>query len=107
MTTGILGQSNPVADELTNLYTAPSNVTTTGRVFVTNRAGVATFRIAVAIAGVDDSEEQYLAYDTSIGANENSVTIAFFVGSTDVIRIESSTGDLSFTFTGTEVENGN
>ena len=106
MTTGILGQSDPALDELTDLYTAPSNVSTTGRVFVTNRAAAATFRIAVAVAGADDSDEQYIAYDTAIGANENIATIAFFMGSTDVVRVESSTNDLSFTFTGTEVENG-
>lgn len=106
MTTGILGQSAPAVNELTDLYTAPSNVTTTGRVIVTNRSTVATFRISVAIAGADDSVEQYLAYDRSIAENDTGTTIAFFVGSTDVIRVESS-GSLSFTFTGTEVENGN
>ncbi len=107
MTTGILGQSAPLSNELTNLYTAPSNVTTTGRVIITNRSTESTFRIAVAVAGVDDSVEQYLAYDRTISENDTGSTIAFFVGSTDVIRVESSSGSLSFTFTGTEVENGN
>lgn len=103
---GVLGQSAPSATTLTDIYTVPVDKNATGRVIVTNRANSpATFRIAIAIAGAADSNEQYVAWDNDLTGNETGSTIAFFMNTTDVLRVFASTGNLSFTFTALEQDN--
>ncbi len=98
---GILGQSAPSATTLTDMYTVPQGKHATGRVIVTNRAlGAATFRIAIAVEGAADSNEQYVAWDKALAGNETGSTIAFFMNKLDVLRVFASSSDLSFTFTG-------
>ena len=100
---GILGQSAPPATTLTDIYTVPAGKSATCRVIVANRAaGAASFRVALAPLGAVDSNEQYVAYDKAIAANDAGTTIAFMVGPTDVVRVLASTGNLSFTCTGVE-----
>ena len=103
---GPLGQSAPLATTLTDIYTAPAAKQATGRVFVTNRGNQpATFRISVAVDGAADADEQYVAWDKAITGNDTGSTVAFFVGNDDVVRVFASNGNLSFTFTGIEVDN--
>lgn len=100
---GALGQSNPAAGILTDMYTVPAAKNATGRVIVTNRSAVPTvFRIAIAVDGAADSDEQYVAYDKPIAGNDTGSTIAFKMGSTDVLRVRAALATLSFTFTGLE-----
>lgn len=103
---GILGQSAPSASVLTVLYTVPALKASTCRIIITERLGaVATFRISVAVAGAADSDEQYIAYDRSILANDTGSTIAIMVGAGDIVRVLASTAGLSFTCTGIEIDN--
>lgn len=103
---GILGQAAPAATTLTDLYTGPSvpdAKDAIGRVIITNRdSSSATFRIALAPLGAADAPSQQIAFDKAIAGNDTGSTIAFMVGSTDVIRVFASNGNLSFTFTGIE-----
>ncbi len=103
---GILGQSAPSATTLTDIYTVDAGKNATGRVIVTNRAsGAATFRIAIAIAGAADANEQYVAWDKGLAGFETGSTIAFFMNAADVLRVFASTENLSFTFTALEQDN--
>ncbi len=100
---GILGQAAPAATVLTDIYTVPVARNSTCFVIATNRVGVAaTFRVALAVAGAADSNEQYVAFDKEIEASDTGATITFSIGPTDVIRVYSSNGNLSFTVTGVE-----
>lgn len=102
---GPLGQSAPLATTLTAIYTAPPGRQATGRVIITNRGNSpATFRISVAVDGAADANEQYITWDKTIAGNDTGSTIAFFVGNDDVVRVFASNANLSFTFTGIEVD---
>ncbi len=103
---GTLGQVAPSANVLTTMYTVPSLKSTVCRVIATETGGVvATFRIAVAVSGAGDSIEQYIAYNRPIAANDTGSTIAFILNAGDVVRVFSSTNDVSFTLTGIERDN--
>lgn len=100
---GILGQSTPSATSLTDIYTVPGGKDATVKVIITNRSSAAaTFRVSVAVNGAADSNEQYIAYDKGIAGSETGVTASFMIGSLDVVRVYSTSSDLSFTCTGIE-----
>jgi len=103
---GVLAQSSPSATTLTDMYTVPERKNVTGRVIVTNRGiTAASFRIAIAISGAADANEQYVAWDKAIAGVETGSTIGFFMNSTDVLRVFASNENLSFTFTALEQDN--
>jgi len=101
----ILGQLNPSAATLTDLYTVPSgrSVASSSIVIANRSATPTTFRISVAPAGAADSDEQYLYYDISIPANDSFVaTIGITLEATDVVRVRATLATLSFNLFGLE-----
>lgn len=99
----VLGQSNPSAASLTDLYTVPSATEFTGIVVVANRSATPTaFRISVAINGAADSNEQYIAYDAPIGANAIYSTPPITGDASDKVRVYATLATLSFSLFGTE-----
>ena len=102
----ILGQSNPSATTLTDIYTVPGATQTVGsRIVVCNRSATPTaFRISVAVGGAADNNKQYLAYDAPIGANEIvPLTIGPTLDATDVVRVYATLATLSFNLFGNEL----
>lgn len=100
---GTLGQVNPAAGVLTDLYTVPPLKNATARVIITNRDAAAdSFRVSVAVGGAVDSLEQYIAYDKGLLGNDTGSTIGFNVNSGDIVRVRATLGTLSFTITGIE-----
>jgi hypothetical protein len=98
---GILGQVSPTLDTDTDLYTAPAGRFAEVKVLVAERGGAAaTFRVWVAPAGASTSNEQYIAYDEALAANEALTSVTFRVRETDVVRVRASTSNVSFTCTG-------
>lgn len=102
----VLGQSNPSAATLTDIYTvgvSTEAMLSTG--VVCNRSATPTsFRISVAIAGAADSNEQYLYFDRPIGANDVfAFTFGIGLATTDVVRVYATLATLSFTVSGIEV----
>lgn len=102
----ILGQSNPSATTLTDVYTVvkPVRSAVLSSINVANRSATPTsFRISVAKGGAADSNEQYIAYDTPIGAND---VLSFNLGATlaqgDVVRVYATLATLSFNIFGLE-----
>lgn len=101
-----LGQLNPSAATLTDIYTVPSSTSTVvSTIVVANREPASTsFRISVAIAGAADSLEQYTHYDIPIGGNDTqTVTIGMTLAATDKIRVLATLATLSFNVFGTEI----
>ena len=101
-----LGQSVPAANTLTNAYTvgaASSAVVST--IVVCNFGTVdAMFRISHALAGAEDATAQYLFYDVTIKARATQgFTFGPTLATTDVIRVQSSTGYVAFNIYGVEV----
>ncbi len=101
----VLGQLPP-ASTSGDLYTVPSATSTVvSTIAVCNRAATsATYRIAIRVAGSALSNEEYIAYDAAITANNSTfITIGVTLAATDVITVYASTADLSFNAFGSEI----
>jgi hypothetical protein len=102
----VLGQSAPSATTNTDLYTVPSAISAVvSTIVVANRAATAaTFRIAIRPAGATISNEHYIAYDSTVAANDSiTLTLGISLATTDVITVYGSTANLSFNAFGVEV----
>lgn len=101
----VLGQLKPAAATLSTLYTVPgAKSAVTSTLSVAEKGGAAAkFRIAVSVAGAAISDEQYISYDSGLLANEAKfLTIGLTLSATDVVRVYSDTGNVSFNLFGAE-----
>jgi len=102
----VLAQSNPAATTNTALYTcASASGAVISTIAVCNQAATsATFRIAIRPLGATLAAAHYIAYDSTVTANNSTmITIGITVANTDVITIYASTATLSFSVFGTEI----
>jgi glucose-6-phosphate dehydrogenase assembly protein OpcA len=102
----VLGQLAPSATTLTTLYTVPAATSAVvSTIAVTNRAATAaTFRIAIRVAGAAIANEDYIAYDSTVAANDTTAfTIGVTLAATDVLSVYASTANLSFNAFGSEI----
>ncbi len=85
LTYKVLGQSNPSSNTNTDLYTVPSATSTVCSTLVicNQAASAATFRIAVRPAGATLAAEHYIAYDSSINAND---TVTLTIGQQTILQ---------------------
>ena len=103
---GILGQASPNGGVLTNIYTVPASKNATVKVIFANRGTAATpVRLAVSPNGAAISLEQYLTYDFVLAAKDAVSSVVFTAGSSDIVRVQSGNGEVSFTCTGLEQDN--
>jgi hypothetical protein len=102
----VLGQVAPSATTATTLDTVPSATqTVVSTIVVCNRAATsATYRIAIRPAGATLANEHYIAYDSTVTANNSTfITVGITLGATDVITVYASTANLSFSAFGSEI----
>lgn len=102
----VLGQSNPSAATLTDAYTVPAlTQVVVSTITVANRSATPTaFRISIAIAGAADANQQYIAYDVAIAANQvQTFTLGITLATTDKIRVYATLATLSFNIFGSEL----
>lgn len=103
----VLGQSIPAAATDATLYTTPSltNGAVISTITVCNQAATATtFRIAIRVNGASLATSQYIAYDTSITANNTTaLTLGVTLGTGDIITVRSASGNVSFAAFGSEI----
>lgn len=102
----VLGQSYPTGGVLTDLYTVPSATSAViSSLTICNQGNnTATFRVSIVVAGAADEAKQYLVYDTPLlSKGTMSIIIGETLAATDVIRVQSDTGNLSFNLFGTEI----
>lgn len=102
----VLGQVAPSATTATTLYTVPSSTQAViSTITVANRAATSgTFRIAIRVAGAALANEDYIAYDSTVGANDTTAfTLGITLAATDVITVYASTNDISFNAFGSEI----
>lgn len=102
----VLGQVAPSATTATTAYTVPSSTeTVVSTIAVCNRGGTsATYRIAIRPDGATLANEHYIAYDTSITANNSTmITIGVTLNAADVVTVYSSNTSLSFSLFGSEI----
>jgi hypothetical protein len=72
---------------------------------VCNRAASsATYRIAIRVAGATIANEDYIAYDSIVPANDTiNLTIGVTLATTDVVTVYASTANLSINLFGAEI----
>jgi glucose-6-phosphate dehydrogenase assembly protein OpcA len=102
----VLGQLAPSATTATTLYTVPAATSSIiSTLVVANRANTAaTYRIAIRVAGATLANEDYLAYDVTVGANDSTtLTLGITLAATDVVTVYASTANLSFNAFGSEI----
>jgi glucose-6-phosphate dehydrogenase assembly protein OpcA len=103
----VLGQVATAATTATTLYTVGSlKDTVTSSIVVSNRAATGTtFRIAVRPAGAALANQHYLAYDTSILANDSvALTLGITLSATDVVTVYAGNANLTFSLFGSEID---
>jgi glucose-6-phosphate dehydrogenase assembly protein OpcA len=102
----VLGQSNPAATTATTLYTVPSLTQAVVSTLAIANTGAtsATFRVAIRVAGATLATSQYIAYDTTVSANNSTMlTLGLSLGAADVITVYASNANLVFSAFGTEI----
>ena len=105
MSLKILGQSDPVVDTLTTIYTVPaSKETVCSTLTICNRGtSAATIRVAARPAAGAISDEMYIYYDVIIPANETMAsTIGISLATTDDVQVYTDVATVSFTLFGNE-----
>jgi Fe-S cluster assembly iron-binding protein IscA len=102
-TTQALGQVEPAATTVTDIYTVPASKRSTVKVSVANRGATSlTYRLSLAPLGAADATAQYFVYDETLGANASGVSPALVMATTDVIRAYTDTATLVVTVNGIE-----
>ncbi len=101
-TWGALAQSAPAATTLTDAYTVPAGRRATLEVIITNRGAGTTVRLSHALSGATDAAKQYLLYGHTLDAGASVVTEEIRARGTDVIRVYSASGDVTFNINGIE-----
>lgn len=102
----VLGQSAPSATTNTDVYTSPASTQTViSTISIANRgATAATFRIAIRVAGSAIANEDYIAYDATVAANDaTNLTLGITLAATDVVTIYASNANLSFNLFGSQI----
>lgn len=101
-----LGQAYPAANTLTTLDTVPGATQhVVSSLIVCNQGDQpGTFRVSKAVAGAADEAKQYLYYDEPIGSKRAfAITLGITLAATDVVRVLSSNGRMSFNLEGSEI----
>ena len=102
----VLGQSAPSATTNTDVYTVGAGKqAVVSTIAVCNRgATAATYRIAIRVNGSALSNEEYIAYDSAITANNSTmITIGITLNASDVVTVYASNANLSFSLFGSEI----
>jgi hypothetical protein len=101
----VLGQSNPAATTDTTLYTVPAATqTVVSTITVANLGTSGTFRIAIRPDGAAIANQHYIAYETSLNANDTiTFTIGVTLDATDVITVRASNTSFAFQAFGSEI----
>lgn len=102
----VLGQSNPSATTETTLYAVPSaSSAVVSTISVCNQASTAaTYRIVVRPAADSTTvAKHYIVYGATVAASDSTMlTIGITLAASDLIRVYSSSANLSFSAFGSE-----
>jgi hypothetical protein len=101
----VLGQLNPTATTMTNLYTVPGATSAVcSTLSVANLGPSTTFRIAVRPVGAALVNQHYIAYDTPVNQYDTVfLTIGVTLAATDIISVYAGTATVAFSLFGSEI----
>ena len=102
----VLGQASPTSNADTDLYTVPASTQAViSSIVICNRdSSNNTFRIAVRPAGETLNVKHYISYDTDVPARDTiSLSLGMSLGNTDVVTINTMSGNVSYSLFGAEI----
>lgn len=101
----ILGQSNPVANIQTDLYTVGAGKQAVSSTLTICNSGISTtYSIYVRKAGAVLSSEHNIVKTKTIDANDSIfLTLGLTLEATDIITVEAATSNVSFSLFGEEI----
>lgn len=102
----VLGQNNPTANSLIDVYVVPAATSATISSFIVcnQSGGFISFSVSVAINGATNDPKQYLYFNTPLDANDTfTATLGISLGPNDVIRFKTSDNNVSINIFGVEV----
>lgn len=102
----ILGQVGDASSNDVTLYTVPASTeTVVSSIIICNRENAAnTFRVAIKEDGGTIADEDYIAYDANIQANDTiTLTLGITLNATDVVSVGASDANVTFNIFGTEI----
>lgn len=102
----ILAQSAPSATTATDIYTvSASTQVVISTIIIANRdTSGATYRIALRPNGASLANSHYIAYDTTVGANDSTaLSLGITIDASDVITVYASSANLTFSVFGAEI----
>jgi glucose-6-phosphate dehydrogenase assembly protein OpcA len=102
----VLGQVADASANDVTLYTVPSSTETIiSTIAIANReAAENTFRIAIKVNGGSVANEDYINYDTTVGANDSIyLTLGLTLDASDVISVGASDANVTFSVFGSEI----
>ena len=103
----VLGQKSPAANTDWNLYTVTgAKDAVISSIVVANRdTNSAKYRISVRPDGATLTTDMYLAYDVQVGSNLSvALNLGLTLNTDDVITVQSSSGLVTFSAFGTEID---
>jgi hypothetical protein len=103
----ILGQLNPTANVLSAVYTVPSaNQAVISTIIVCNQSiADAAYSIAVVPGGETDNVKHYIVRGGAVpAADALAFSLGLSLGAGDVVRANTTSGNLSFSIFGAEIE---
>lgn len=102
----VLGQASPTSNADTDLYTVPASTQAViSSIVICNRDEANnTFRIAVRPAGAALANQHYISFDTDVPARDTiSLSLGMSLGNTDVVTINTISGNVSYSLFGAEI----
>lgn len=101
----VLGQVADASANNVTLVADQDGETIVSTIVVANRATAAkTFRIAVRPGGATLADAHYIAYDTSVSANDSiTLTLGITLADNDIITVGSSDANVTFSAFGTVI----
>jgi len=103
----VLGQKSPVANDNWDIYTVtgPKDAVVSTITVANRDSNSATYRIAVRPDNATLTDDMYIAYNVQIGSNSTqALSLGITVNENDRITVRSSSGLVSFSVFGTEID---
>lgn len=102
----VLGQINPVANTMSNVYVVPALTSTVvSTIAVCNLSNIATrYNLAVRPAGAAVEDKHYISRNASLPASDTiTLTWGITLGNTDIISANIESSNVSINLFGSEI----
>lgn len=102
----ILGQQAPAATTEVDLYTVPgAKSAVVSSIVICNRGATYTaINVSVSASGGATANKDYIYHSLTVPANDTFIgAVALTLSATDVVRVYSISGEVSFSLFGTEI----